>query len=189
MSNETNKILKEIADRLKSIDERLGLLIVNPNLKETDPDVFYLDMVQSRFSQSEKAWQEEKHAMSDEDEFYLIAEEESNEIYRDIWGIEPLSEDIDPEQLIQSYTGLTFCDLANRLEDSLPANRSGRYVKLRKLFKSVERKMYSGSPYNQFLAAKTTPSKIRIDYHASYFITRIIKKLILKGELKYPKKN
>ena len=135
MSEETEKLLREIAERLKSIEERLGLLLLDPNLDDDEPAASHLRMQQDRLAKSEREWESELLGDAHEEERDKESRESAEEFWRKALGTEPLPHIEDPEGPVNRDTGLTFCDLANRFQESLPINRKGRYQKMRKLFR------------------------------------------------------
>ena len=203
MSEENNKVLKQIASSLKSIDERLGLLLTSTKLKlegttgigrsrSTRHLVGPLELLSA---QNEFTKEIEDNLSYAEHDIEMLNEEfeQCGKDWKENLGLDinpHQLDDLDPEELAQCDTGLTFCDLANRFKDcGLPINRSQRYEWMRREFRKLQKTLPGKSPYNQFLAGKTSPSLIKIDYYTASQLVHIINQLLLSGKLKIPKES
>lgn len=191
MSDENSEVLKQIAASLKSIDERLGLLLIggNTNLKVIDGKSSFeatrlllrsqriLERKTRDVTNSEK-YEREKKAQADArfSEAWKLAFGDISDL-RWLDGLEDLSE---------IETGLTFCDLAKNLGkcEGVTKNSSRRYDWLRREFLLVCKKLEEGPPYNRFLAGRSDPSRIKIDHRTAAHIAQIVITLLEKKVLK-----
>ncbi|MGY8693613.1 MAG: hypothetical protein ACKVGW_05385, partial [Verrucomicrobiia bacterium] len=177
------------------IDERLGLLLIGDrtNVNAIQERDSFRQIEELLLAQSEFCWLAENTAGGIKDR---IEEDNKQENIRDRrWKLafgsiyRPWPGHTD-EELAQQDIGLTFCDLANRFSDcGLPKHRTQRYAWMRREFGKIRKTLPGKSPYNQFLAGKTSPSLIKIDYYTASQLVHIINQLLLSGKLKIPKES
>ena len=178
MSDSVEKHLSEITKTLKSIDERLGLLLL-PRLGEIEDsstsaakDLFIKQESLSHASSSVEGEMDAMHTQWTENLEY-----HSNRFHH-FWKIDHPSSDLDADELSSISTGLTFCDFAKLLEPyGLTKNRNRRYTNLRKEFNRIRGCEWRGA-IQAFMEGEKSPSKIRIDFHTADVLLDLVEKLI-----------
>ncbi len=188
MSEETNKILREIAERLKSIDERLGLVLTHSKGISLHPtkscatkaeNLFY---TQHNFSNAESSVLSEIDKEGDQALLNHIDRAEGWEL---ALGIKPPSGEGNPDILEEIDMGMTFADLGTHLRETfgVTKNKTRRYEFMRKNFASKRPYIDGSSPYNVFLKGKTKPSDLQIDGLVASILVGIILELLAEGRL------
>lgn len=178
MSKETNELLKQMAASLKSIDERLGLLISrNPICARgiVDPVLGLQDLVIQQKSFAED-WFE---SMKIDEEMLSSAsqgDEELRRIFKRFWGIAPF------EEVPEGYER-SFSKVSKQLgELGLDKNPSRRNKQIRdRILEGSEKRGWDikGNPTLRGIVANHKPRSIRfVDHDTIFLFTRFFYDLL-----------
>lgn len=189
MSGKSEEILEDIAKSLKSIDQRLGILLTrSENIKLSDykslpfpTDLHDLTTCQKSFAEASDSYPE--FAKDLEQEFHQLTRDESEE-WEMTLGICPPVDPSDEAEMADYRLSLTFSDVAKHLQThGVTANRQRQHNWLRKQLRKVADRVDELAPYNEYLAEELHPSKIAIDWPTAEFLHKIVLGFFKEGIL------
>ena len=189
MSGKSEKILEDIAKSLKSIHQRLGILLTrSENIKLSDyklhpfpAEIHDLTTCQKSFGEVSKSYPE--FARDLEQELHQLTRDELEE-WEMTLGICPPVDPSDEAEMADYQLSLTFSDVAKHLQThGVTANRQRQHTWLRQQLSKVADRVEGLTPYNDYLAGDCMPSKIAINWPTAEFLHQIILGFFKKGIL------